>query len=198
MSRPKEKLIDRQSIVQAAINRLEISGLDGFNLRQLGKDLNVNPASIYHYFESKEDILRAAAGRLLREAVTPSPGEAWPNWFAQASLGYYRLLVGKPFLIPIMLAGYRPRTEVSKRNAEHLAKLGVPESLRPDIVRALEGCVIGLALIAVSKRDGEADAGDKPRLDLERVLTQTVGVLLERLIAEATAESEPSTAAVDA
>src|SRR5581483_9217003 len=112
MSRPKEKLIDRQSIVLAAINRLELSGLDGLNLRQLGKDLNVNPASIYHYFDGKEEILRAAAGKLLREAIVPDPSEDWPNWFAQGALGYYRVLVAKPFLISIMLAGFKPRTEV--------------------------------------------------------------------------------------
>jgi AcrR family transcriptional regulator len=49
-----------------ALELLEEGGLEGVTMRALGKRLGVNPMAAYHYFDSKDAVLRAAAAHRYR------------------------------------------------------------------------------------------------------------------------------------
>ncbi len=188
MGRPKESLIDRQSIVATTIRLLEKDGLDDFNLRKLAHALAVNPASFYHYFDGKEAILRSAAGHILREVPVPNDDSDWKKWMVETSINYWSLLVRKPFLAPIMIAGFRPKTEVTTRNQKMMTDAGIPQRFQEEITRAFEGVTIGSSLMEVARLKGES--GSKPScLDPEETLRHTLTLMLDDLIARTTGVS---------
>ena len=61
MPRPKFALISRRKTLEAALHIIDTEGLDALSLRRLAIELNVNPASLYHHFSNKEEILVGAA-----------------------------------------------------------------------------------------------------------------------------------------
>lgn len=71
MGRPKEPLIDPVHVVEEALSMIDQEGLVGLSMRGLGKRLGVNPASLYHHFHNKEDILEAVREHIVRKAKPP-------------------------------------------------------------------------------------------------------------------------------
>jgi AcrR family transcriptional regulator len=90
----------------AALELLEEGGLEAVTMRALGRRLGVNPMATYHYFESKEAVLAAAAtGRFRRfrprlaerrlESRLLAFGLSYGR-FLQRSVGLLRYLVATP------------------------------------------------------------------------------------------------------
>jgi AcrR family transcriptional regulator len=181
MARPKISLIDRSLIIRESIAILEAQGLAGFNLRRLGARLSVNSASIYHYFDSKEDILRAAAGTLLREMQVPPYSEDWKRFFIETALSHWRFLVAKPFLASLMIAGLRPTTEVDEYLSMMLSRAEVPREFHPDIFVAIEACIVGSALFEATRAKLGANAA---RPNPEMTLKAALVAILEHMLAE--------------
>lgn len=156
MARPKVALISRDSTVKATLGLLEAEGLDNFSLRRLAQELNVNQASFYHHFDGRADILESAARAALSEVDVPPHSDDWIDWMATVGLNYRRFLIERPYLVDIMLGGFRPRTEVMVYAEARLAELGVARMYRIPILEALESMVVGSALVAIMgrRRDG--------------------------------------------
>lgn len=64
--RPLRPVVNRQRLMTAALELLEEGGLKAVTMRALGKRLKVNPMATYHYFVSKEAVLKAAAAHHYR------------------------------------------------------------------------------------------------------------------------------------
>ena len=68
----------RDALLDAALDQLERRGvLAGLNLREVASDVGVTPANIYHYFGSRQGLLRAALAREMRfqiETAVPLTG----------------------------------------------------------------------------------------------------------------------------
>jgi AcrR family transcriptional regulator len=61
--RPRRSVVDRQQLMQAALDLLDEGRLESVTMRALAKRLKVNPMAAYHYFENKDAVLNAAAAR---------------------------------------------------------------------------------------------------------------------------------------
>jgi len=70
MGRPLKPLIEANKVVEAALEIIEHHGPDGLNMRRLGDKLGVNPASLYHHFKDKDEILDAVADYVVRSTKT--------------------------------------------------------------------------------------------------------------------------------
>ena len=57
--REREKEHLREKIVEAARDILSERGLEGFSMREIARRIEYSPATIYLYFQSKEDLVRA-------------------------------------------------------------------------------------------------------------------------------------------
>ncbi|WP_423364495.1 TetR/AcrR family transcriptional regulator [Mycoplasma sp. P36-A1] len=51
--------MSRDKILLESLNVIKENGLENFSMRKLAEVLKIKPASIYHYFKSKEEILNA-------------------------------------------------------------------------------------------------------------------------------------------
>lgn len=49
--------LTRQTILQTALKLTDNKGFDALSMRQLGRALNIEAMSIYHYFKNKDDLL---------------------------------------------------------------------------------------------------------------------------------------------
>ena len=61
----------RGQIVDAALAILHAYGLASLSMRQLAKELGVQPGALYWHVKSKQDLLAAVAERILTPVLTP-------------------------------------------------------------------------------------------------------------------------------
>jgi AcrR family transcriptional regulator len=70
--------------MDAALRLLARDGvLAGLNISEVAKEVGVTPANIYHYFKSRQGLLRAAINRRMEELTEPTARQreelAWPD-----------------------------------------------------------------------------------------------------------------------
>jgi TetR/AcrR family transcriptional regulator, tetracycline repressor protein len=78
--------INREMVMRAGLKLLNEDGLEQLTLRRLGVELNVQPATIYWHFKSKEDLLDEMATTVLAEgAANLVPARKTADWRVWAS-----------------------------------------------------------------------------------------------------------------
>lgn len=98
MGRPKIPILDVQTVVKEALAMIDEHGLDGLSMRGLGKQLNVNPASLYHHFQNKDDILDAVREHIIRKAnlSTKTKGKSWQDVLLALGKSYRSAMTQHP------------------------------------------------------------------------------------------------------
>lgn len=180
MVRPKVPLLTVDTVILAAVELLEADGHQHFSLRNLGAKLNVNSASIYHHFLNKEEILMAAVRYTLREIALPPASDDWKDFVCASSIAYRRLLVAKPFLIPIMLSGVRPTTRAYAIVDTMLTDAGIPDQWRPEILHTLDNSVVASAAVSVNAAKFNLDGG-QTHIDHEALLTAVLRLQMQEM-----------------
>ncbi len=71
--------LTRELVARTALSFTDAHGLRGLSMRKLGAELGVEAMSLYHYVESKDDLLDAILDQLYDEIVVPTdlPPEDW-------------------------------------------------------------------------------------------------------------------------
>ena len=77
--------INREMVIRAGLKLLNEDGLEQLTLRRLGVELNVQAATIYWHFKSKEELLDEMATVVLAEAAVKlipakRPSTSEPDW----------------------------------------------------------------------------------------------------------------------
>ncbi len=71
MSTAERQTLSRELIAETALRLTDQAGLPGLSMRKLGAELGVEAMSLYHYVESKDDLLDAVLDRLYDEIDLP-------------------------------------------------------------------------------------------------------------------------------
>jgi AcrR family transcriptional regulator len=79
---PRDTLA-RERIVKAAIGLLDAKGLEGLNMRALGKELGSAATAVYWHVGSKDNLIAMAGDELWKEIVLPDPTA--DNWRTAAT-----------------------------------------------------------------------------------------------------------------
>ena len=89
--------INRDMVLRAALERLNQDGLEQLTLRRLGIDLNVQAATIYWHFKSKEDLLDEMATTVFAEGapnlLPARKSSDWKVWVATFGEGLRKTLL---------------------------------------------------------------------------------------------------------
>lgn len=73
--------LNRELVIQRALQLVSEVGIEEFTTRRLGKELGVEGPALYRHFKSKSELLDHMAGAILFPVLTPpAPGEAWDEW----------------------------------------------------------------------------------------------------------------------
>jgi TetR/AcrR family transcriptional regulator, tetracycline repressor protein len=155
MARPKVSLISRRSIIRAGLDIVESEGVEALTVRHIAKTLDVNPASLYHYFDSKDDILAAVTRSALAEMYVPDmkEGDDWREWFANVGIEYWKFLVERPYMAELRARGYLSRADLPTEAAgmHKMSEVGIIREHQVAILDSMESFVIGSALMHVSR-----------------------------------------------
>ena len=157
----------------AALGLLEEGGLAAVTMRALGKRLQVNPMAAYHYFDSKEAVLNAAAAQHYRRFRPRLNQRAAPERMLALGMSYGRFLRKSVGLLRYLVT----TQEAAASPVEHFDRLFDvalgDHRLAPDIRLAARNAVVDLV-------HGFALAGrNVPLLPLEgelRLLLRGVGL----------------------
>jgi TetR/AcrR family transcriptional regulator, tetracycline repressor protein len=68
-ARSGRKSLNRQSILQAALEMIDADGIDSLSMRQLGRVLGVEAMSLYHYFKNRDDLLDGVVEKVMQEII---------------------------------------------------------------------------------------------------------------------------------
>jgi TetR/AcrR family transcriptional regulator, tetracycline repressor protein len=137
-------------VLEAALEIIDTEGIAALSIRRLADRLQVNGASLYHHFGSKEEIVLGAARLALDGIRAPlDDAEPWRDWLIRSARGLRRVLLAHPELVPIMLRRH-PLTvgggEEMEQTVLLLRRGNVPEGAIVPMVEALALHAIGSAL----------------------------------------------------
>src|SRR3954451_6286316 len=103
MARPRQTLLTRQRIVEAASALVDAEGLDALSMRRLATELGVQGPSLYHHFGTKADILDAVADAVIEQVdVSAFGAREWPEALRLWATSYHAVLVAHPNIVPVL------------------------------------------------------------------------------------------------
>jgi TetR/AcrR family tetracycline transcriptional repressor len=88
--------IRRDEVVSAALELLDVVGLDGLSTRRLAEKLGVESATLYWHFRDKSALLAEMASLVLARhhtADVPEDTAEWPVWFADNARSFRAALL---------------------------------------------------------------------------------------------------------
>jgi len=89
--------LDREAVVQAALELLGKEGFEGLTLRRLATELHVQAPAIYWHFKDKRELLDEMATQVFREgfknANFPTEGLPWQDWCRQLATAERQMLL---------------------------------------------------------------------------------------------------------
>jgi AcrR family transcriptional regulator len=71
--------INKAEILEAAFELMAAEGENGFSVRKLGGKVGIDPMTVLHHFQSRENLLRQVADRALSTISIPAPSSDWKS-----------------------------------------------------------------------------------------------------------------------
>jgi AcrR family transcriptional regulator len=93
--------LDRQAIVDAALELADDVGLEAVSLRNIAELLGVTPMALYRHVENKEALLDAMADELYAEIVPKRHAAGWWHALAGIARATRSLLLAHPWAVPL-------------------------------------------------------------------------------------------------
>jgi AcrR family transcriptional regulator len=98
----KRNPLDREAILDAAIELLDRHGLEGLSMRKLATALGVEAMSLYNHVDGKEALLDGIHERILLSLDPPPPQtRSWQAFVRHQALALHRALLAHPHAIPL-------------------------------------------------------------------------------------------------
>jgi AcrR family transcriptional regulator len=96
---PRDTLT-REQIVRAAIDLLDAEGLEGLNMRALGRRLGSAATAVYWHVGSKDNLIALAADQAWNEIALPDlTATDWRTAATQMATELHAMLTGHPWLV---------------------------------------------------------------------------------------------------
>ncbi|MGW1743426.1 TetR/AcrR family transcriptional regulator [Nocardia sp. NPDC001965] len=111
--------LTRPQMVTAAITLLDEAGLDGPNMRSLGKRLDSAATAMYWHVENKDNLVRLATDEVWAEVALPDPDTlSWRTAAEAMATGMYRMMSRHPWLVQAQ-SSYLLHGENKSRHDDH-------------------------------------------------------------------------------
>ncbi len=99
--------LDRDRVIQAAVDFIETCGLASLTMRRLGGTLNVEAMSLYRYVPGREDLLDAVVEHIINEMyddddILDTPENGWQDYLQRLAHGVRRVSLAHPKAFPLV------------------------------------------------------------------------------------------------
>jgi TetR/AcrR family tetracycline transcriptional repressor len=167
------KGLDRDVIVQAALDSIDRDGSQGLTMRGLGQDLGVEAMSLYRYVSGREDLLEAVVAMLL-EGLTDLDeqlGKTWQGYLQGLAHAVRRIAVEHPAAFPLVATRHpaapwlRPplrSLELVEDFLSTLSGFGFTDEQVVATYRAFTGFLLGTLLLEAAVRGAETSPVEVP------------------------------------
>ena len=88
--------LTQESIVAAAVEVIEVGGLDAFSTRKLAERLGCEAMSIYHHFPNKAHLMDALVDRFIATIEVPPAGIAWQDRLRRLTVSWRSAAIKQP------------------------------------------------------------------------------------------------------
>ncbi len=99
-SRERRIPLNRERVLETAMELADQGGLESLSMRKLGQELGVEAMALYHHFTNKEDLVDAMVDIVFGEVELPSAGPDWSTAMRRRAislrdaLGRHRWAIG--------------------------------------------------------------------------------------------------------
>ncbi|RNL87570.1 TetR/AcrR family transcriptional regulator [Halostreptopolyspora alba] len=116
MGRPRTPILSREGIRATALALVDRDGLEGLSMRKLAQELDVQAASLYSHYRTKDDLLSEIADEVtLSIDVSGFDHGDWRHGLTVWARSYRDALAAHPNLVPFIAAGPGRREEALRR-----------------------------------------------------------------------------------
>ena len=150
--RGRAAALSLDQIAEVALGIADAEGLDAVSIRRIARELGSGAMSLYHYFDSRDELLDLMADRVAAEMIVPELPTDWREALraiAHQSRDTFKrhpwlhgALGGSPRLTPNLMR----HIEQSSRSVAGLAEEGVDPALLTAIVVAVDDYTIGFTV----------------------------------------------------
>jgi AcrR family transcriptional regulator len=142
--RPPQRPLNRDVILDRAVELIEREGPQALSMRRLGAALGVEAMAIYHHFESRDALLSAIGDRLLEPMDRLELGEDWRPACRRFATALRDIAVAQP--ATFQLLGLKPLdTPFSLRAVERLMGVLVERGFAPATALAIYRATVSYA-----------------------------------------------------
>ncbi len=103
MVAPKRRPLNRERILEAAVDFVDREGLDALSMRKLGAELGVEAMSLYNHVPGKDALLSGMVELMLRGLEIPPENESWEARVREAYRRFRRLAHEHPHVFPLLI-----------------------------------------------------------------------------------------------
>ncbi|GAA1700506.1 TetR/AcrR family transcriptional regulator C-terminal domain-containing protein [Microbacterium sediminicola] len=151
--------LDRGRIIAGAVELADEIGLEPLTIRKLADRLGARPMSLYHYVNSKDDIVDGMVGRVFTEVGLPAPDLPWQDAIRDRARSLRAALRRHPWAIPIMESRRTPGVDILEHHDAVLAiwmRSGLPMPAIAHGVAIIDAFVYGFAMQEAALPLGES------------------------------------------
>lgn len=137
-ARPRTLEIDgvRARALTAAASLLARDGVDDLSLRAIAETAGIGLASIYHYFQNKEDLLLSLAlmgfEDLRRDMLQSQASQEFTSPMRGAARAFFAFAQARPALFSLMFSERLLARNATLREAEHRMFLAYKDAVQAD------------------------------------------------------------------
>lgn len=178
----KSAHVSPPQILRTALAIIDAEGADALTMRRLARELGIEAMSLYHHFPNKDAILEGVVIVALESEAPAAPvGDDWRDPVRAAVLGFRRVLVNHPNVLPVMVA-HPPTTPGTAAYIQgplrFLLARGFAEPDAADLFQAVFALAFGHAMLSTGYKAIEAEG--LPTVEFtEASFARTLDVLLE-------------------
>jgi AcrR family transcriptional regulator len=158
--------LSRAQIVETALRIADTEGLEAITIRRIARELRSGAMSLYHYFDSRDELLELMGDTVAAEMLVPELPSDWREALRAIAHRTRATFLTHPWLMSALQD--RPRispnllrhVEQSARAVHELGTAGHPPELVSGIVTAVDDYTIGYTLRELAS-GGAGDRGVK-------------------------------------
>jgi AcrR family transcriptional regulator len=146
---PKPTL-NREVVIEAALDLIDSEGLAALNLRKLAGRMGISAMTPYHYFEDKADLLAAMVGYAMAPLASDlDPNLPWDKQIEAAMRDLHQTLTGHPSVVDLIIAESDTRRldEFRQSLISTMRKAGLSRGRSSDVLRSLTSYILGYTLL---------------------------------------------------
>ncbi|MGY5885934.1 TetR/AcrR family transcriptional regulator C-terminal domain-containing protein [Modestobacter lacusdianchii] len=174
--------LDRERILQAAIDFIDESGLAALTMRRLGASLGVEAMALYRYVPGREDLLDGVVDRVVETLWDNEDGDdvyigdhsGWQDYLVRLAHGMRRIALAHPAVFPLIASRppaapwVRPPLRSLRLVESFLGTLcdaGFSDQAAVAAYRAYSSFLLGHLLLEVTQIGAQVSLLDQPEGD---------------------------------